>query len=74
MAGGRAGRARIRPAHEALFDARRDETIATLPADRPRRISGIEAVFENRELVFTSMANARKGADFSVGIRGSRHG
>jgi len=47
----------------ALFDAHRHKTIATLRADGSPRISGIESSFEDGELVFTSMANARKGAD-----------
>ena len=47
----------------ALFDARRHKTIATLRADGSPRISGIEAVFENGELTFGSMPDARKGAD-----------
>ncbi len=47
----------------ALFDAHRHKTIATLRADGSPRISGIEAVFEDGELVFGSMQAARKGAD-----------
>jgi hypothetical protein len=47
----------------ALFDAHRHKTIATLRADGSPRISGIEAAFDDGELVFGSMANARKGAD-----------
>ncbi|MFD2416276.1 pyridoxamine 5'-phosphate oxidase family protein [Amycolatopsis pigmentata] len=47
----------------ALFDAHKHKTIATLRADGAPRISGIETVFEEGELVFGSMANARKGAD-----------
>ena len=46
-----------------LFDAHRHKTIATVRADGSPRISGIEAAFEDGELVFGSMANARKGAD-----------
>jgi hypothetical protein len=46
-----------------LFDARRHKTIATLRADGSPRISGIETRFENGELIFGSMPNARKGAD-----------
>jgi hypothetical protein len=46
-----------------LFDAQRHKTIATLRADGSPRISGIEAAFEDGELVFGSMPNARKGAD-----------
>ena len=47
----------------ALFDAHRHKTIATLRADGSPRISGIEVVFEDGELVFGSMPRARKGAD-----------
>ena len=47
----------------ALFDARRHKTIATLRADGSPRISGIEAAFEDGELVFGSMPRARKSAD-----------
>ena len=54
-----------------LFDARRHKTIATLRADGSPQISGIEATFEDGELTFGSMPNARK-ARTSVGIRGSR--
>ena len=47
----------------ALFDSHRHKTIATLRADGSPRISGIECAFEDGELVFGSMAHARKGAD-----------
>jgi hypothetical protein len=47
----------------ALFDAHRHKTIATLRADGSPRISGIEVAFEDGELVFGSMSNARKGTD-----------
>jgi hypothetical protein len=47
----------------ALFDAHRHKTIATLRADGSPRISGIEAAFDDGELVFGSMAGSRKGAD-----------
>src|SRR3954453_18444165 len=47
----------------ALFDAHRHKTIATVRADGSPRISGIEAVFEDGELTFGSMPNARKGTD-----------
>lgn len=47
----------------ALFDAHRHKTIATLRADGSPRISGIEAQFDDGELTFTSMADARKLAD-----------
>jgi hypothetical protein len=47
----------------ALFDAHRHKTVATVRSDGAPRISGIEAHFENGELVFGSMPHARKGAD-----------
>ena len=47
----------------ALFEAHRHKTLATLRADGSPRISGIETAFENGELVFGSMPNARKSAD-----------
>ncbi|WP_203787368.1 pyridoxamine 5'-phosphate oxidase family protein [Paractinoplanes rishiriensis] len=47
----------------ALFDAHKHKTLATVRADGAPRISGIESVFEDGELVFGSMPNARKGAD-----------
>ena len=47
----------------ALFDAHKHKTLATLRADGSPRISGIETVFQDGELVFGSMPNARKGAD-----------
>jgi hypothetical protein len=43
-----------------LFDAHRHKTLATVRADGSPRISGIEAVFEDGELFFGSMPNARK--------------
>src|SRR5262249_2888142 len=57
----------------ALFDARRHKTIATLRTDGSPRISGIEAVFEDGELVFGSMPNARKGADLRRDPRFALH-
>ena len=57
----------------ALFDAHRHKTIATLRADGSPRISGIEAVFEDGELVFGSMPNARKGADLCRDPRFALH-
>jgi len=57
----------------ALFDARRHKTIATLRADGSPRISGIEAQFENGELVFASMLKARKGADLRRDPRFALH-
>jgi Pyridoxamine 5'-phosphate oxidase len=58
----------------ALFDARKHKTIATLRADGSPRISGIEAGFEEGELVFGSMPNARKGADLRRDPRFALHG
>jgi len=57
----------------ALFDAHRHKTIATVRADGSPRISGIEAAFEGGELVFGSMANARKGADLHRDPRFALH-
>ena len=56
-----------------LFDAHRHKTIATLRADGSPRISGIEAVFEDGELLFGSMPNARKGADLQRDPRFALH-
>ena len=58
---------------QALFDARRHKTIATIRADGSPRISGIEAVFENGELTFGSMPHARKGADLRRDPRFALH-
>jgi hypothetical protein len=57
----------------ALFDAHRHKTIATLRADGSPRISGIEAAFEDGELVFSSMPNARKGNDLRRDPRFALH-
>jgi hypothetical protein len=57
----------------SLFDAHRHKTIATVRADGSPRISGIEAVFEDGELVFGSMPNARKGADLRRDPRFALH-
>src|SRR5215216_3896134 len=56
-----------------LFDARRHKTIATVRADGSPRISGIEAVFEDGQLYFGSMPNARKGADLRRDPRFALH-
>ena len=56
-----------------LFDAHRHKTIATLRADGSPRISGIEASFEDGELTFGSMPNARKGADLRRDPRFALH-
>ncbi|HEV2345766.1 MAG TPA: pyridoxamine 5'-phosphate oxidase family protein [Actinocrinis sp.] len=57
----------------ALFDAHKHKTIATLRADGSPRISGIEVVFEDGELLFGSMPNARKGADLHRDPRFALH-
>jgi hypothetical protein len=57
----------------ALFDAHKHKTIATLRADGSPRISGIETDFENGELAFGSMSNARKGADLRRDPRFALH-
>jgi hypothetical protein len=57
----------------ALFDAHRHKTIATLRADGSPRISGIECAFEDGQLVFGSMENARKGADLRRDPRFALH-
>jgi hypothetical protein len=56
-----------------LFDAHKHKTIATLRADGSPRISGIEVIFEDGELVFGSMPNARKGADLHRDPRFALH-
>lgn len=56
-----------------LFDRRRHKTIATLRADGSPRISGIEVAFEDGELAFGSMPNARKGADLGRDPRFALH-
>jgi hypothetical protein len=57
----------------ALFDAHRHKTIATVRAGGAPRISGIEAAFEDGELVFGSMPDARKGADLRRDPRFALH-
>lgn len=57
----------------ALFDAHKHKTIATLRADGSPRISGIESEFKDGQLVFGSMANARKGADLRRDPRFALH-
>jgi hypothetical protein len=56
-----------------LFDAHRHKTIATVRADGSPRISGIEALFQEGELTFGSMPNARKGADLRRDPRFALH-
>ncbi|HEV3172222.1 MAG TPA: pyridoxamine 5'-phosphate oxidase family protein [Actinocrinis sp.] len=57
----------------ALFDAHRHKTIATVRADGSPRISGIETAFEDGELAFGSMPDARKGADLRRDPRFALH-
>ena len=57
----------------ALFDAHRHKTMATVRADGSPRISGIEAAFEDGDLVFGSMPDARKGADLHRDPRFALH-
>ena len=56
-----------------LFEAHKHKTLATLRADGSPRISGIECEFENGELAFGSMPNARKGADLHRDPRFALH-
>ena len=56
-----------------LFDGRRHKTIATVRADGSPRISGIEVAFEDGELAFGSMPDARKGADLGRDPRFALH-
>jgi hypothetical protein len=56
-----------------LFEAHRHKTIATLRADGSPRISGIEAAFEDGELTFGSMPDARKSADLRRDPRFALH-
>ena len=58
---------------QELFDAHRHKTLATVRADGAPRISGIEVVFEDGELVFGSMPGARKGADLRRDPRFALH-
>ena len=58
---------------QALFDAYKHKTIATLRADGSPRISGIEAQFVDGELTFGSMPQARKGADLRPDGRFALH-
>jgi hypothetical protein len=58
----------------ALFDAHKHKTLATLRADGSPRISGIEVEFEDGDLRFGSMAEARKGADLLRDPRFALHG
>lgn len=48
---------------QALFEARRHKTLATLRRDGSPRISGIECDFRSGEVTFGSMRGARKADD-----------
>jgi Pyridoxamine 5'-phosphate oxidase len=56
-----------------LLDARVHKTIATVRADGAPRISGIETFFEEDELWFGSMPNARKALDLRRDPRFALH-
>ena len=58
---------------QALFDAHRHKTIATIRADGSPRISGIECVFDDDRLTFGSMGGARKLADLRRDPRFALH-
>lgn len=58
---------------QALFDAGRHKTIATLRADGSPRISGIECEFADGDLRFGSMTGSRKGADLRRDPRFALH-
>ena len=59
---------------QALFDAGRHKTIATVRADGSPRISGIECVIADGQLAMGSMGNARQGADLKRDPRFHLHG
>jgi hypothetical protein len=58
---------------QALFDAHKHKTIATLRADGSPRISGIETTFADGEITFGSMPDARKGSDLRRDPRFALH-
>lgn len=58
---------------QALFDAHRHKTMATVRAGGAPRISGIEAAFQEGELTFGSMPASRKGADLQRDPRLALH-
>jgi pyridoxamine 5'-phosphate oxidase-like protein len=58
---------------QGLFDLHRHKTMATVRADGSPRISGIEAAFDDGELTFGSMRDARKGADLRRDPRFALH-
>jgi nitroimidazol reductase NimA-like FMN-containing flavoprotein (pyridoxamine 5'-phosphate oxidase superfamily) len=58
---------------QALFDAGRHKTLATLRRDGSPRISGIEAAFAEGELWLGSMPASRKGQDLRRDPRMALH-
>lgn len=59
---------------QALFDAHRHKTLATLRKDGSPRISGIECEFRDGELRFGSGKESRKSADLARDPRLALHG
>lgn len=59
---------------QALFDAGRHKTIATVRSDGSPRISGIECEFVDGRLQFGTMRGARKEADLRRDPRFALHG
>jgi Pyridoxamine 5'-phosphate oxidase len=59
---------------QRLFEIGRHKTIATLRSDGSPRISGIECEFADGQLTFSSMPDARKGADLRRDPRFALHG
>jgi hypothetical protein len=55
------------------LDARVHKTIATIRSDGSPRISGIETTFEDGDLYFGSMSNARKALDLRRDPRYALH-
>src|SRR3990170_2093895 len=59
---------------QALFDAHRHKTLATLRKDGSPRISGIETQFKDGDMWFGSMKPARKADDLARDPRLALHG
>lgn len=59
---------------QALFEAGRHKTLATLRQDGSPRISGIEAEFRDGDLCFGSAPTSRKSADLRRDPRLAIHG
>jgi hypothetical protein len=58
---------------QAIFDAHKHKTLATLRADGSPRVSGIEAEFWKDDLWLGSMPESRKGADLKRDPRFALH-